>query len=82
MARFRNPRYAPESLERKLSPSDLAGPILPPADYYMPPTEPMPPPPSSDYYMPPTTPMPPLPPPPVMPPLILLPPPLDPVLPG
>lgn len=31
MARFRNPRYAPESLERRLSPADLGTP-LPPAD--------------------------------------------------
>lgn len=27
MRRFRNPRYAPESLERRLSPSGLASPL-------------------------------------------------------
>jgi hypothetical protein len=31
MARFRNPRYAPESLERRLSPSDF-GLLAPPAE--------------------------------------------------
>lgn len=30
MARFRNPRYAPESLERRLNPSDFVG-LLPAA---------------------------------------------------
>lgn len=43
MARFRNPRYAPESLERRLSPSDLAP--TPPPYVYTAPTPPPPPPP-------------------------------------
>src|SRR5947209_9845477 len=34
MGRYRNPRYAPESLERKLSPSTIAGPT--PAAAYAP----------------------------------------------
>jgi hypothetical protein len=34
MGRFRNPRYAPESLERRLSPSSLVG-HLPPNPVYV-----------------------------------------------
>src|SRR4051812_4935828 len=36
MSRIRNPRYAPESLERKLSPSQFLGGLPTAADYFCP----------------------------------------------
>lgn len=67
MARFRNPRYAPESLERRLSPADL-GVTPPPAE-----VEPI---------ITPEIPPDQVPPDPSEPPIELIPPPLDPIVPA
>lgn len=45
MSRFRNPRYAPEFLERRLCPSDVSG-LQPPALVAPDPAPPPPPPPT------------------------------------
>ena len=53
MKRVRNPRFAPEFLERKLSPSSLIGDPAASAEVYRlsdtPPPPPPPPPPPSEY---------------------------------